>query len=129
MSLAAQQSKRAMPAEKTASGAYKKAAKSFGRVVDKDAALRDIVTAPMPNTPLIGSYALLASALLCPLVGGLFEYGIILGCFALLQGGRQLGMEPQPELYVTGAMAVGMILLSEAAAKGAEPTKKKRKRR
>ena len=85
-----------MPAEKTMAGAHKKAAKSFTRMIDKDINLRDIVTGPMPNIPLIGSYAILLSVMLCPLVSGIFEYGIVLGCIALVQGGRQLGMW-QPE--------------------------------
>ena len=75
----AQQSKRAMPAEKTLSGAYKKSEKAFGRMVDRDLLLKEIVTAPQPNLPLIGSCMLILGVLLCPLAGGIFEYLIVIG--------------------------------------------------
>lgn len=42
----AQSSKRAMPAEKTLAGAYKKSEKALGRVADGDASLKDIATMP-----------------------------------------------------------------------------------
>jgi len=124
---AAQQSKRAMPAEKTMAGAYKKSEKQLGRLVDKDSQLREIATAPQPNFPLLGSYALVMGCVLCPLVGGIFEYMILLGGILLLQGGRQLAMEPQPEFYVAGVIAVLAIMAADSAGKAPAPPKRKRR--
>jgi len=124
--LQAQQSKRAMPAEKTISGAYKKTAKAFTRLVDRDTSVRELVTAPQPNLPLIGSALLLVGTILCPLIGGIFEYIVVIGCVLLMQGGRQLGMEAQPELYVAGGVAVAAIAAMEAMGKKSAPAKKKR---
>ena len=75
----AQQSKRAMPAEQTLSGAYRKTAKAFTRMVDKDTLLKEMVTAPQPNLPLIGSLLVLFATVFCPLAGGIFEYLIVIG--------------------------------------------------
>ena len=125
---AAQQSKRAMPGEKTWAGAHKKAVKNFARVVDKEKTLKEIVTAPMPNIPLIGCYAILVGVLISPLFAGVMggEGLIVGGCAALLHGSRQLGMEPQPELYVCGGVAIVMLMISDAAdkAKSEAPAKK-----
>jgi hypothetical protein len=77
--LTAQQSKRAMPAEKTWQGAYKKTAKGWGRLVDRDASVREMATAPQPNLPLIGSVLLVIGTMLCPLFGGVTEYLIVIG--------------------------------------------------
>jgi len=123
------QSKRAMPNEKTIQGAHKKTAKSLARMVDKDAQLREIVTAPQPNFPLLGSYALLLGCLLSPLAGGLFDYVILLGGVLLMQGGRALGMEAQPELYVAGVVTVLCIAAADAAGKVVAAPAAKRKRR
>jgi len=123
----AQQSKRAMPAEKTIAGAYKKAEKAFSRLVDRDKALIELVTAPQPNLLLIGSGLILAGVLLCPFIGGLFEYVTVVGCVVLMQGGRQLGMEAEPELYVAGGVAVLAIMAMEAMGKKSPPPKAKRR--
>ena len=52
-------------------------------------------------------------------------------CFArsviLMQGGRQLGMEAQPELYVAAGVAVIAIAAMEAMGKKEAPGKKKRR--
>ena len=127
--MTAQQSKRAMPAEKTIAGAYKKSAKSFARLVDKEPATKEMATAPQPNLLLIGSLLVVLSVLLCPLVGGIFEYGIVIGCVVIMQGGRQLGMEAQPELYVAGGVAVLSIAAAEAMAGKSAPAKPMRKRK
>ena len=105
---------------------YKKAQKGFTRLVDKDSVLRDIVTAPMPNMPLIGAYILLFGVILAPLAGGLPEYAIAAGCLMQMHGGRQMGMEAQPELYVCGGVAIAMIAVAEAA--GYKPPDKKKRR-
>lgn len=125
--LTAQQSKRAMPAEKTWQGAYKKTAKGWGRLVDRDASVREMATAPQPNLPLIGSVLLVIGTMLCPLFGGVTEYLIVIGCVLVMQGGRQLGMEAQPELYVAGVVAVLAIAAMEYAGKAPPPTKAKRR--
>jgi len=119
-------SKRAMPAEKTWSAAWGKTKKSLNRVVEGDAAMKALVAAPFPNVPLIGSYILVAAAMLAFLAPGL-EYLIVVGCGMLLQGARGFGMEPQPELYVTGVVAVLGILAMDAANKKTEAPKAKRR--
>ena len=96
------------------------------RVVDKETNLLEIVRQPMPNLMLIGAYCLVVGTLLCPLVANLFEYLIIGGCICLVQGGRALGMEAQPELYVTGVVAAIALAVMEAAGKVAKPGRKKR---
>ena len=45
----------------------------------------------------------------------------------LMQGGRQLGMEAQPELYVAAGVAVAAIAAMEAMGKKEAPGKKKRR--
>jgi hypothetical protein len=45
----------------------------------------------------------------------------------VMQGGRQLGMEAQPELYVAGVVAVLAIAAMEYAGKAPPPTKAKRR--
>ena len=127
--LEAQRSKRAMPREKTWSGAYKKTDKAFTRAVDKDASLRELISAPMPNLPVLGSYAIVLGSTLSPLIGGLFEYFIAGGCFMLMHSGRQVGMEAQPELYVAGAVAVAMVAIGESASAALSKAKPKKKRR
>ena len=122
----AQQSKRAMPNEKTLQGAWKKAEAKMRRVVDKETNLLEIVHQPMPNLMLIGAYCLVVGTLLCPLVANLFEYLIIGGCICLVQGGRALGMEAQPELYVTGVVAGIALAVMEAAGKVTKPARKRR---
>ena len=123
----AQQSKRAMPNEKTWAGAYKKTEKAFTRLVDKDTALKEMVSAPMPNVPLLGSYAAVLGSVFCPLLGGPFMYMIAGGCLVILHAGRQSGMEAQPELYVTIAVAVVMVMVAETAGKVPPAPKKKRR--
>jgi len=127
--LEAQSSKRAMPKEQTWEGAYKKAEAKFKRIVDKDTQVLEMLKLPLaaPNMVLIGSYAVIVGVLLCPLVAGLFEYVIVLGCVLIMQGGRGFGMEAQPELYVAGGAAVLCLLVSEAAAPKPAPKKKKRR--
>ena len=126
----AQSSKRAMPAEKTIAGAYKKTEKALARVVDGDAALREVLRAPgfahgVPNVPLLGAYALVLGALLAPLIGGL-EYVVVLGCGALMHGSRAFGMEPQPELYTAGVLAiVGCLCMDQAKKKPEDEAQKK----
>ena len=46
----------------------------------------------------------------------------------LMQGGRQLGMEAQPELYVAAGVAVAAIAAMEAMGKSAAPTRKTKRR-
>ena len=47
--------------------------------------------------------------------------------FCSVQGTRSLGMEPQPDLYVTGAVAViALVLLDQANKKLDDPKKKRR---
>jgi len=125
--LQAQQSKRALEKEKTIAAAYKKTEKAFTRTVDKDSALREMISAPMPNLPVLASYAIVVGSLLCPLFGGLFEYLITGGSLVLLHSGRQSGMEAQPELYVAAAVSVAMLAVGEAAGKVVAPAKKKRR--
>ena len=66
--------------------------------------------------------------LLCPFAAGIFEYVIIIGCVLIMQGGRQMGMEAQPELYVAGGIAVAAIAAMEAMGKS-KPAPAKAKRR
>jgi hypothetical protein len=123
----AQQSKRAMPNEKTVQGAYKKTIKTFQRLCDKDTAVREMIGMPMPNFVLIGSYLLVAGSLFAVLSASVFEYLVIGGCIMLTQGGRGLGLEPQPELYVTAVLAGICVFLMESASKAGAPTKAKRR--
>lgn len=118
-------SKRATEREKTWAKAYEKAAKALPRIVDGDSTLRELATMPMPNIPLIGAYVLLLGSLVAWFIPGA-EYLVVVGCFAVLQGSRSLGMEPQPELYVTGVAAVlGCVLIDSAGKK--EDAKRKRR--
>lgn len=110
-------------------GAHKKTAKSLARMVDKDSQLREMVTSPQPNFPLLGSLAILLGCLLSPLLGGLFDYLILLGGVLLMQGGRALEMQPQPELYVAGVVTVLAIAAGDAAGKVVAAPAAKRKRR
>jgi len=121
----ARQSKRAMPNEKTVAGAWKKSKGALNRVAEGDAASRELMRAPFPNFVSIGSYLLTASAMLALLTAGP-EYGVVIGCGALLQGSRAFGMEPQPELYVTGVAAVIGVFCMDAAKKKEEPKRKRR---
>jgi hypothetical protein len=118
--------KTATDREKTWAKAYDKAAKQLGRVAEGDATLRSIVAMPMPNVPLLGSYALVLGVLLAPLVGGM-EYLVVGGCLLILQGTRSFGMEPQPDLYVTGAVAVVALVLLDLANKKVDYPKRKRR--
>ena len=113
--------------EKTWAKAYDKAGKQLARVAEGDATLRSIVAMPMPNIPLIGAYVLLVGVLLAPLVGGM-EYLVVGGCLLVLQGTRSFGMEPQPDLYVTGAIAViALFALDMANKKLSNDPKRKRR--
>jgi len=123
----AQQSKRAMPNEQTWAGAWKKTKGALDRVAKGDAASNELTRAPFPNIPVIGSYLLTGCSLLAVLAAGA-EYGVVIGCGMVLQGSRGFGMEPQPEMYVTGVVGVVGILLMDAANKKAkEPPKRKRR--
>ncbi|KAL1527873.1 hypothetical protein AB1Y20_009249 [Prymnesium parvum] len=150
-------SKRAMPAEKTWSAAWKKSKSSLNRVAEGDAAMRALTSAPFPNVPLIGAYLLVPAALFAFLVPNL-EYIVVVGCGMILQerrppppprarakgaysahpqsrltrpvcsqGARGFGMEPQPELYVTGVAAVIGIICLDASKKKSEAAKAKRR--
>ena len=77
-------SKRAMPAEKTWASAWKKTEKFLNRVAEGDAAMKAVVAAPFPNVPVIGSYLLVAGALLALLVPYM-EYIVVAGCGMVLQ--------------------------------------------
>ena len=127
--VSAQQSKRAMPAEQTITGAYKKTEKVFQRTVDKDTNVLEMLKLPLmaPNMVLLGSYVLILGSILSVLSGSIFEYVVITGCVLVLQGSRSFGMEPQPELYVAGGAAVLGLLAMEASAPKAEPKKRKKK--
>ena len=79
----------------------------------------------VPNVPLLGAYALVLGALLAPLIGGL-EYVVVLGCGALMHGSRAFGMEPQPELYTAGVLAiVGCLCMDQAKKKPEDESQKK----
>lgn len=119
-------SKRATEREKTWAKAYDKTAKKLGRIVDSDSQLKNIAIMPMPNLPLIGSGLILLGCLVGWFVPGA-EYLIVGGCFAVRQGSVSLGMEPQPEMYVTGAVALIGCFLMDAAGKKEEPAKRKRR--
>lgn len=123
----ARSSKRAMPNEKTIAGAYKKTKGALNRCAEGDLVQKEMMRAPFPNIPVLGSYILTASSLLAMLVAGP-EYGVIVGCGMLLQGTRGFGMEPQPEIYVTGVVAViGVMLMETANKKDKEEPKRKRR--
>jgi len=119
-------SQRAVNKEKTWAAAWKKTERSLNRVVEGDAAMKAIVSAPFPNVPVIGSYLLVAASVLALLIPGL-EYVVVVGCGMVMQGARGFGMEPQPELYVTGVCAVIGILCMDASNKKTETTKAKRR--
>lgn len=121
----ARQSKRAMPAEKTISGAFKKTEKALQRTAEGE--VRDIALQPQPNMPLLGAYSLTVGSLLAPLVPGA-EYLVIIGAGTVMQGCRSFGMEPQPELYVTGVVAVLGVVLMDAASKKKKPETKRKRR-
>ena len=123
----AKQSKLAMPAEKTFATAFKKAGKTLPRIVDNDTGLQNIAAAPMPNVPLIGAYLSVVGAVLAVLVAGA-EYLLVIGCAMLMQGCRTFGMEPQPEMYVAGVVAVLGIVLMDAMKPKAEERKRIKRR-
>jgi len=127
--LQAQQSKRTLDKEKTWSKAYKKTEKAFTRLVDKDPALRELISAPMPNVPVLSSYAIVIGSTFAPLVAGVFEYLIAGGSLVLMHSGRQVGMEAQPELYVAVAVAVAMVAIGESASAALSKAAPKKKRR
>lgn len=120
--------KTATDREKTVAKAYEKAKKELGRVAAGDTTLQNIIAMPMPNIPLIGAYVLVVGSLLAPLLAGL-EYAVVGGGLLVLQGCRVFGMEPQPEMYVTGVVAVLAILAMDMSNKKLpdEPKKKKSK--
>ena len=117
------QRKTATDREKTIVKAYEKAEKELGRVAAGDATLQNIIAMPMPNIPLIGACALVAGSLLAPVFAGM-EYVVVGGCLLVLQGTRQFGMEPQPELYVTGGIAVLALILMDMSNKKIEDAPK-----
>ena len=123
--LKARESKRAMPKEKTWAGAYKKTAKSLGRVVDGDREVQEMLKAPMPNVPVIGAYLTVVGTLLAPLAAG-FEYFFVIGCAACLHGGKKFGMEPEPEFYFAGVVAILALCALDASKPSDEPPKKKK---
>jgi len=124
---AQQRSKRALDKDKTLMGAYAKADGRFRRLIDKEPQVLEMIRLPQPNFVAIGSYILTAGALLCPLISSYMEYLIVGGCIAIMHGGRALGMQPQPELYVTAAVAAIALFAMEAAGKASAPAKKKRR--
>jgi hypothetical protein len=121
--LAAQSSKRAMPNEKTWQGAYRKSEGAFRRLMDKGEGrqTREMVSQAMPNLPLLGSFAVTLGAILCPFTAGVFEYLITIGLLLIMQGGRQMGMEAHPELWVSGAVTLACMAVLEM---GGGPSKK-----
>merc|ERR1719198_2471530 len=123
------QHKTATDREKTMVKAYEKAKKELGRVAAGDTTLQNIIAMPMPNIPLIGAYVLVVGSLLAPLLAGL-EYAVVGGGLLVLQGCRAFGMEPQPEMYVTGVVAVLAILAMDMSNKKLpdEPKKKPKKK-
>jgi hypothetical protein len=125
-----QQSKRATDKEKTISAAFKKSERAFTRVVDKETSLIQIAAMPQPNFPFIGAGLVTLGALAAALMAGP-EYLVIAGCGLLSYGSRGLGMEPQPELYVTGVLAVLGILATDAGKvkKEDSPPKASKKKR
>lgn len=120
--------KTATDREKTVAKAYEKAKKELPRVAAGDATLQNIIAMPMPNIPVIGAYALVVGSVLAPLLGGL-EYVVVGGGLLVLQGCRAFGMEPQPEMYVTGVVAVLAILAMDMSNKKLEPEPKKLKKK
>lgn len=77
-------SKLAMPAEKTWAAAWKKTKSSLNRAAEGDLSMKEVVSAPFPNVPLIGAYLLVAGALLAWFIPYL-EYIIIGGCVMIMQ--------------------------------------------
>ena len=78
-----------------------------------------------PNLPLIGAYLLVLGVLLSPLIAGA-EYGVLLGCAAIMHGCKAFGMEPQPELYTAGVLAiVGCLCMDQAKKKPEDESQKK----
>jgi len=120
-------SKRSVESEKTISAAYRKAGKAMARTADAEKALRNIALQPMPNIPLIGAYAVVAGALLAPLIAGT-EYLIAVGCGMLVTGCRSFGMEPQPELFVTGGLAIIAIVLMDFTKKKKDVPQRRKRR-
>lgn len=55
------------------------------------------------------------------------EYLVVGGCLLILQGTRAFGMEPQPDLYVTGVVAVLALVLLDMANKKLDDPKRKRR--
>lgn len=69
----------------------------------------------------------MVGALFAPLLAGA-EYLVVIGCALLMQGCRAFGMEPQPEMYVAGALAVlGIVLMDGAKSRPDERKKPKRR--
>jgi hypothetical protein len=124
----ARNSKRSVDAEKTFAAAYRKANKAVARAADGDKALRTIALQPMPNVALLGAYAVVTGCLFAPLLPGA-EYAIAIGCGMLVQGSRSFGMEPQPELYMTGVLAVIAVVLMDAAKPKKDAQQQRKKRR
>ena len=56
------------------------------------------------------------------------EYLVVGGCLLVLQGTRSFGMEPQPDLYVTGAIAVIALLALDMANKKLSDDPKRKRR-
>uniref|UniRef100_A0A7S2DRQ7 Uncharacterized protein n=1 Tax=Haptolina brevifila TaxID=156173 RepID=A0A7S2DRQ7_9EUKA len=125
--LAQQQKKTALDKDKTMQGAYRKADGRFRRLIDKEPQVLEMISRPQPNFLAIGSYLITAGALLCPLISSYMEYLIIGGSIAVMHGGRELNMQPMPELYVTAGVAAVALFAMEMAGKTSTPKKKKRR--
>ena len=124
----AQQSKRAMPNEKTLKSAFNKAKRLLSRIADSDLSLRQLLAMPSPNIPVIGAAAIVAGSFLS-IFGPGAEYVTVIGCGMLVHGCKSLGMQAQPELYVTGALAVLAIMLMDGGNPPPPDKVSKKKRR
>ena len=72
-----------------------------------------------------GTGAVSVAATAPRLIGGL-AYVVVLGCGALMHGSRAFGMEPQPELYTAGVLAiVGCLCMDQAKKKPEDESQKK----
>lgn len=93
------------------STAWQSAARAYAYLMREDATVQSFVQAPLPNAPVIGSYAVVVGALLAPFVPGLSEYTLIAGCLSIMRARVKLEMESQHPLHLMTTCAALMLVV------------------
>ena len=118
-------------AKRTLRAAFGKTERTLERITNSNTSLAaKMAAAPMPNSPAIGTYLLVAGAFVAPVLSGA-EYLVLAGC-GCLSLGCPAGMKAQPELFFVALLAAaGLYAKSSASAssrKVVSPPPRRRKK-